>query len=104
MIGIPRAARPSWYDLATGHANHKDSAMQRPRVGFRCFLLITTLATLVVATLAIRARTDTFRSALHHDMLAHRLRASVAWSDGQINEMRLIWERKTPPLVSHKWA
>jgi hypothetical protein len=35
--------------------------MRRPRIGFRCFFLIVTLASLAVAAFAIRARTTSFQ-------------------------------------------
>jgi hypothetical protein len=78
--------------------------MGRLRVGFRGFLLIITLASLVVATYAIRARTDAFRSAQDHDLLAHQLRVRLAGNYAHKEDWRLLWEWKTPPFVSHEWA
>lgn len=82
--------------------------MRKLRVGCRGFLLIVTLTSLVVATYAIRARTDAFRSAQDHDLLAHQLRVRLAGNyahnDPRKEEYRLLWEWKTPPFVSHEWA
>jgi hypothetical protein len=71
-------------------------------------LLIIKLASLVAATYAIRARTDAFRSAQDHDLLAHQLRVRLAGNyahnDAHKEDLRLLWEWKTPPFVSHEWA
>src|SRR5260370_40336156 len=78
--------------------------MRRPRVGFRAFLLINTLASLVAATLAIRARTDSFRFAQDHALLAHQVRVRRAWNDAHNRDAALTWEQKAPSLVSRQWA
>jgi hypothetical protein len=81
--------------------------MRRPRIGFRCFFLIVTLASLAVAAFAIRARTTTFQSAQEHALLAHQIRLHLPKYDVSTYEashMDPLWEQKTPPFVSHQWA
>jgi hypothetical protein len=78
--------------------------MRRTRVGFRAFRLIITLTSLVTASLAIRARTDSFELAREHTLLAKRIRIRLDSNDARTEDGRQTWERKAPPLVSQKWA
>jgi hypothetical protein len=81
--------------------------MRRPRIGFRCFFLIVTLASLALAAFAIRARTTTFESAQGHARLAHQIRLHLPQYDVNTydaSHMDPLWEWKTPPFVSHEWA
>jgi hypothetical protein len=77
-------------------------AMRKPRVRLREFLLLTTLASLVTAAFAIRARTANLESAQEHDFHAHRERLSVKWWEDHIQNAKKYLE-VTPP-ISEDWA
>ena len=62
--------------------------MRRPRLRLREFLLLTTLASLIAASFAIRARTAALLSAPDHAFLAYRERASANELDGQLKETK----------------
>ena len=62
--------------------------MPRPRLRLREFLLLTTLASLIAASFAIRARTVALLSALDHDLLARQERDSANWLDGQLKDTK----------------
>lgn len=58
--------------------------MPRPRLRLREFLLLTTLASLIAAAFAIRARTAALLSAPDHALLARQERVSANWLDEQL--------------------
>jgi hypothetical protein len=76
--------------------------MRRPRVGFREFLLLVTLASLITAAFAIRARTSHHLSAQEHAYHAYEARQSVAWWEERIRAGRAYLE--TMPRISEDWA
>src|SRR3954447_26580514 len=59
--------------------------MRKPRARFREFLLLGTLASLVVAGFALRAKVADFESAADHALRAQRARVSARYPDGQID-------------------
>ena len=62
-------------------------AMRKPRIRFREFLLLTTMASLITAAFAIRARTASLLSAQNHALHAYRARLSVNWWEDRIKEL-----------------
>jgi hypothetical protein len=62
--------------------------MPRPRLRLREFLLLTTLASLIAASFAIRARTAALLTAVDHAFLAYRERAAADWLDGQLKNTK----------------
>jgi hypothetical protein len=76
--------------------------MRKPRVRFREFLLITTLASLITAAFAIRARTANHLSAQDHAFHAYRARHSANWWEDRIKEGKRYLE--TAPLISEDRA
>ena len=58
--------------------------MRMPRVRFREFLLLTTLASLVAASLAIRTRVAHREAAHEHATRAYRIRQNLGWWEGHI--------------------
>jgi hypothetical protein len=59
-------------------------AMRKPRVRLREFLLFVTLASLITASFAIRARTARHLSAQRHAADAYQSRVSVAWWEDRL--------------------
>jgi hypothetical protein len=80
----------------------EDPAMRKPRVRLREFLLLTTLASLVTAAFAIRARTANLESAQEHALHAHQERLSVKWWEDHIISAKK-YLKETPP-ISLDWA
>jgi hypothetical protein len=80
----------------------KDQAMRMPRVRLREFLLIITLASLVTAALAIRARTASHLSAQDHAFHAHQARLSVNFWEDRLKTGKCDLE--TNPLISEDRA
>jgi hypothetical protein len=62
--------------------------MPKPRLRLREFLLLTTAASLIAASFAIRARTAALVSAPDHAFLAYRERASANRLDGELKELK----------------
>ena len=62
--------------------------MRMPRLRLREFLLLTTMASLITAAFAIRARTASHLSAQDHAFRAYRERLSANWLDGQLKEAK----------------
>lgn len=58
--------------------------MRLPRVRFREFLLLTTLASLVAASLAIRTRVAHREAAQEHATQAYRVSQNLGWWEGHI--------------------
>jgi hypothetical protein len=76
--------------------------VRKPHIRFREFFLITTLASLVAAAYAIRARTTYYLSAQDHASRAYQARVSVKWWEDRINEGKRYLE--TWPVISEEWA
>jgi hypothetical protein len=76
----------------------EDQAMRTPRVRLREFLLIITLASLVTAAFAIRARTASHLSAQDHAFHARQARLMVNWWEDRLNTGKR--ELETNPLIS----
>jgi hypothetical protein len=60
--------------------------MRKPRVRLREFVLLVTLASLVTASFAIRARTAQGLSDQRHAADAYQARVSVNWGEGRLKE------------------
>jgi hypothetical protein len=90
-------------DMALPVQSSEDPAMRKPRVRLREFLLTTTLASLVTAAFAIRARTAHLESAQVHAFLAHRERVSVKWWEDHIKDAKKYLE-VTPPISGDRAA
>lgn len=76
--------------------------MQKPRVRFREFLLLTTMASLVIAAFAIRERTAYHEFATDHVLLAHRARLSVRSVTDAIKAAKRKMEMNPP--ISRDWS
>jgi hypothetical protein len=71
-----------------------------PRVGLRAFLLMTTLASLLAATVALRMRVGYRISALEHASRAERPRKLAEYFGGRAEELkRLIDSQPESPSV-----
>jgi hypothetical protein len=66
----------------------------RTRLGFREFVLLVTLASLVAASFALRARVGNQYSAISHANRAHTARAEREQWLGQISLTRQLLERE----------
>jgi hypothetical protein len=77
-------------------------AMRKPRVRFREFLLLITMASLVTAAFAIRARTASSLSAQDHAFHAYRARVSANWWEDRLKKGNRYLE--TNPLISEDRA
>src|SRR5262249_26530108 len=80
----------------------ENPAMRTFRVRLREFLLIITMATLVTAAFAIRARAASLLSAQDHAFHAHRARVSVNWWEDRLKIGKQDFE--TNPLISEDRA
>jgi len=80
--------------------------MRTPRVRFREFLLLTTLASLIAATLALWANARYRESAMDHARRAHLTRVNanwlasdIEWSKGQMERQwtatdKAVWQAR----------
>jgi hypothetical protein len=80
----------------------RDSLRRRLRLGLREFLLLVTLASIVVAAFALRARTVRDEEAVEHLFFhARRARVSADWWRG-----RIAWEQQRldeRPKITEEW-
>jgi hypothetical protein len=75
--------------------------MRCPRVGFRLFLLLTTLASVIAATCAVRMRVDYRLSAIEQASRAERPRNLAAYFGGRADELqRAITGQPDSPRVA----
>jgi hypothetical protein len=77
--------------------------MRKPRVRFREFLLLTTLASLVVAAFALRAKARYRESFMDHDRQAHLARVSTKWLKDDINFSKGQLERQKTAADQARW-
>lgn len=72
--------------------------MRHLRVGFRAYLLLITLASLIAATCAVRMRAGYRLSALDHEARAHDRRILAAFFGERAEELRKAIAAERDPL------
>jgi hypothetical protein len=72
--------------------------MRMPHLRLREFLLLTTMASLIAASFAIRARTASHLSAQDHAFRAYRERVSAKWLEGNLKQAK--WKLEQAPHIS----